>query len=71
MTIAQKQNRGGSGTGKAREVRKLVVKPLARRIDRHAGRSFRLGRRILKRVKQVEESIEIIARHIARQLRNG
>src|ERR1035437_1088493 len=51
------------------QLKTLVVLPLARRINQHATTSQKLGRRILKKLQEVEDSIEIIARQIARQLK--
>jgi hypothetical protein len=49
------------------QLRTLVVLPLARRINQHAAVSLKSGRRIFKQLHEVEDSIEIIAREIARQ----
>ena len=53
------------------QLKTLVVMPLASRINKHSVASLRLSRRILKQLREVEDSIEIIARQIARQLRWG
>jgi hypothetical protein len=44
---------------------------LARLINKHSAVSLRLNRRILKQLREVEDSIEIIARQIARQSKRG
>jgi hypothetical protein len=49
------------------QLKTLVALPLARQINRHAATSLKFGRRILKRLHEVEDSIEIIAREMARQ----
>ena len=49
------------------QLRMFVVLPLERRIDQHAVASLKLGRRILEKLQEVDDSIEIIAREIARQ----
>ena len=49
------------------QLKTFVVLPLATRINQHATASLRLNRRIFRKLKEVEESIEIVAREIARQ----
>src|ERR1035437_3711415 len=44
----------------------FVVLSLLRRIGRVAARSFKLGRRLFAKLQDVEDSIEIIAREMAR-----
>jgi hypothetical protein len=44
-----------------------AVLRLARRLDQHAVASLKMGRRILAKLQEVEDSIDIIAREIARQ----
>jgi len=53
------------------QLKTLVVTPLARLINKHSAVSLRLNRRILKQLREVEDSIEIIARQIARQSKRG
>jgi hypothetical protein len=53
------------------QLKTLVALPLERRINQHAAASLKLGRRILKQLQEVEDSIEIIARETARQLKQG
>jgi hypothetical protein len=53
------------------QLKTFVVLPLASRIDQHAATSLKLGRRILGKLQEVEDSIEIIAREIARQSKRG
>ena len=53
------------------QLKTLVVLPLARQINQHAVTSLKLGRRILKTLTVIEDSIEIIARQIARQSKRG
>jgi hypothetical protein len=55
------------GAWKNRNLNKLVVKPLLREIKRQRADCLRQGRRIFKKVKAIEESIDIIAREIHRQ----
>jgi aconitase B len=49
------------------QLKTLVVLPLARRIDQHAATSLKLGLRIFEKLQEVEDSVEIIAREMARQ----
>jgi hypothetical protein len=53
------------------QLKTLAVKPLASRIDQHATVSLRMSRRILKELQEVADSIEIIAREMARQSKRG
>jgi hypothetical protein len=53
------------------QLKTFVVLPLARRINQHAAASLKLGRRILKNLHEVEDSVEIIAREMARQSKRG
>ena len=53
------------------QLKTFVVLPLATRINQHAIASLRLNRRIFRKLKEVEESIEIVAREIARQSKRG
>jgi hypothetical protein len=48
------------------QLKTLVVLPLARQINQHAVTSLKLGWRILKTLTEIEDSIEIIAREMAR-----
>jgi hypothetical protein len=52
------------------QLKTLVVLPLTRRINRQEAASFKLGRRIFKKLIEIEDSVEIIAREMARQLRS-
>jgi hypothetical protein len=49
------------------QLKTLVVLPLARQINQHTVTSLKLGWRILKTLTEIEDSIEIIAREMARQ----
>ena len=49
---------------------RLIVKPVARRIQRQKVECLKQGRRIIKKLQVVEESVEIIARELARQIQN-
>ena len=51
------------------QLRNIVVLPLARRIDQYAAVSLKLERRNFAKLKDVEDSIDIIARETARQLK--
>jgi len=53
------------------QLKTFVVMPLASRINQQAVASLRLNRRILKELREVEDSIEIIARQIGRQAKRG
>jgi hypothetical protein len=53
------------------QLKTLVVLPLASQINQRAAISLRLNRRILKELREVEDSIEIIAREIARRAKRG
>jgi hypothetical protein len=55
------------GAWENRKLNKLVVKPLLREIRRQRDVCFKQGRRIFKKVKAVEESIDMIAREMHRQ----
>ena len=44
-----------------------AVLRLARRLDQHAVASLKMGRRILAKLHEIDDSIDIIAREIARQ----
>lgn len=46
---------------------RLVVRPLARRIKQQRHDCIKLCKRIFKELREVNESIEIIAREITRQ----
>ena len=63
-----KQQSGASGTFQAKQIKKLMIKPLVRQIKSHADRNFKLGLKTLKRLKRVQDLIEIMARQMARQL---
>ena len=54
-----------------RQARKLVVVPVACQIKRHAVMGLKLGRRILEKLQEIAESMDIIAREIARQSKQG
>jgi hypothetical protein len=62
-------NKRGIGSGALLEwqLKTLVALPLEHRINQHATASLKLGRKILKKLQDIEDSIEIIAREIARQ----
>jgi hypothetical protein len=49
----------------------LIVLPLARRIDQHAVVGRKLEQKILKKLQEVDDSIEIIAREMARRAKRG
>ena len=49
-------------------MKKLIVRPLGRRISRQGAECLKQGRRILKRIKEVDESMAIIARQMKRQI---
>lgn len=51
-------------------VSRLIVKPISRRIQRQKVECLKQGRRIIKKLQVVEESVEIIARELARQIQN-
>ena len=53
------------------QLKTLVVLPLARRIDLRAVASLKMERRILANLQEVEDSVEIIAREMARQAKRG
>jgi len=46
-------------------IKKLIVGPLSRRMERHAADSRRVGQRVLRKLRAVEESVEILAREAA------
>ncbi len=50
---------------------RLVVRPLARRIKQQRRDCSEQGKRIFKKLQEVNASIEIIAREIARQAKQG
>jgi len=50
------------------QVNKLIVRPLGRRISCQGAECLKQGRRILEKIKEVDESIAIIARQMKRQL---
>jgi hypothetical protein len=50
------------------QLKTFVVLPLTKRINHHAQVGLKLGRKIFKKLKDVEDSIEIIAREMARQV---
>jgi hypothetical protein len=60
-----------SGGFQELQLKHLVVLPLASRIDRQAAAGHKSCHRILKRLQVVEDSIEIVAREIARQSKQG
>ncbi|MBI3418203.1 MAG: hypothetical protein HY043_23175 [Verrucomicrobia bacterium] len=49
----------------------LVVRPLTRRIKQQRFDCIELGKKILYEIQEVNASIEIIAREIARQVKRG
>ena len=51
------------------QLKQLVVVPLVRRINQHAKVSLKFDRKIFKTLKDIEDTIEIIARETARQLK--
>ena len=53
------------------QLKTLVVLPLASRLDQHAVVSLKFGRTIVKKLKELEDSVEIIAREMARQAGRG
>ena len=71
MKKTRKQPRSAVGVIQGRQMKTLVIRPLARRIKREAARGVKLGRRIFKKLRSVEESIEIIAREIARRAKRN
>jgi hypothetical protein len=58
------------GTLDRREVSRLIVKPIGRRIQRQKVECLKQVRRIIKKLQVVEESVDIIARELARQIQN-
>lgn len=50
-----------------REVKKLVVRPLARRMRKHARVSNALAQRIFQKIQDLEKSVEMIACELQRQ----
>jgi hypothetical protein len=71
MRNTRKRRGNVSGGFKEWQLKHLVVLPLASRIDRQAAGGRKSCRRILKRFQGVEDSIQIIAREIARQAGRG
>jgi hypothetical protein len=67
MKNTQKRREDVSRDLKKWQLEKLVALPLARRIDQHAVSSLKMARRIFAKLEKVEDSIEILAREIARQ----
>ena len=53
------------------QLKTFVTLPLARRLSQHATASLKLSRRIFKQLQDVEDSIDIITRQIARQSKQG
>jgi hypothetical protein len=67
-----RKNRGHvSGGFQEGQLKHFVVLPLASRIDRQAAAVRKSCRRMLGRLQEVEDSIEIIARKIARHSKQG
>ena len=54
-----------------RQLKTFVVMPLAIRINQHAVAVSKLAQMTFKKLKNIEDSIEIIAREIARQAKQG
>ena len=54
--------------GEKKQVKKRGDRPLPQRIKDHALHGLKLSRRIFKKLEDVEDLIEIIAREIKRQL---
>lgn len=50
---------------------KLVVRPLGRRIKQQRRDCLEQGKRIFNKLHEISQSIEIIAREIARQAKQG
>ena len=65
--INNESKRGFSGALREHQLKKLVVRPLARRIKQQRRDCIELGKRIFNKLQEVNESIEIIARHLARR----
>lgn len=68
MKTAQSQNEKCNGNFQVKHLKKLVVRPLARRIKIHALAGRKLARRTWKKLREIEESIDIIAREVKRQV---
>ncbi len=68
MKTAQNQNKKRQGKFSAKDLKKLVVRPLTRRIKAHELAGQKLARRAWKKLRSIEESIDIIAREIKRQV---
>ena len=51
-----------------KHLKRLVVRPLARRMKAQALAGQKLTRRALKKLRSIEESIDIIAREVKRQV---
>jgi hypothetical protein len=71
MTSTHKKRGNMTGSLQEWQLKQLVALPLVRRINQQVARSLKLSRNILKRLKEVEDSIEIIARQMARQLKQS
>ena len=56
------------GSSQQKGIKKSIGKPLPAQIKDHALENLKLGRRIFKKLGDVEDLLEIIAREIKRQL---
>ena len=50
---------------------KLIVRPLARRIEQQRRECIQQGKRIINKIQEVNKSVEIIARQVARWTRRS
>jgi hypothetical protein len=71
MTNTHKMRRNFSADILKWQLKHLVVLPLASRIDWQEAAWRKLERSVFKRIQEVDDSIEIIAREMARQSKRG
>lgn len=60
-----------SGALREHHLNRLVVRPLARRIKQQRRDCIKQGKRIFNKLQEVNESIEILAREIATNAKQG